>query len=301
MGKKSRNPKKAAANALKRSPGTDEEARDPTWFSPHLKCEDCQSDYFAPPAMVCQFPGCAQARCGDCVSATGPVLFRCCPICKVHLCVDHGFALMTPAGPEDPMAVEHWTFGMKCESCEATREGCSPFLRCLHSIPTGVSEGPGAVAADVAGRSPVSEEEKMLPLGTPRAVRRAHLVETLDAQILKAKAEMAAEANVGVCAAPTPKPPKKKNCVICGKEGLFKCAGCTRPRYCSTECQRAHWPIHRELCKVAASLKAKEASLKAKIADSRADRAKLVAELAEADAKIAVHKARRAADLKSSL
>lgn len=141
----------------------------------------------------------------------------------------------------------------------------------------------------------------MLPLGTPRAVRRAHLVETLDAQILKAKAEMAAEANVGVCAAPTPKPPKNKNCVICGKEGLFKCAGCTRPRYCSTECQRAHWPIHRELCKVAASLKAKEASLKAKIADSRADRAKLVAELAEADAKIAVHKARRAADLKSSL
>ena len=34
----------------------------------------------------------------------------------------------------------------------------------------------------------------MLPLGTPRAVRHAHLVETLDAQILKAKAEMAAEA-----------------------------------------------------------------------------------------------------------
>jgi hypothetical protein len=264
MGKKSRKPKKAAANALKRSPFyTDEEARDPTFFSPHLKCEDCQSDYFAPPAMVCQFPGCAQARCGDCVSATGPVLFRCCPICKVHLCVDHGFELMTPAGPEDPMAVEHWTFGMKCESCEATREVCSPFLRCLHSIPTGVCEGPGAVAADVAGRSPVSED-------------------------------------VGVCAAPTPKPPKKKNCVICGKEGLFKCAGCTRPRYCSTECQRAHWPIHREDCKLVASLKAKKASLKAKGAALAADRAKLVAELAEANAKIAVHKARRAADLRSS-
>jgi len=140
MGKKSRNPKKAAANALKRAPGTDEEARDPSWVSQHLKCEDCQSDYFAPPAMVCMFPGCARARCGDCVSATGPALFRCCPICKAHLCVDHGFELMTPAGPEDPMAVEHWTFGMKCESCEATREVISKALRPLLSMPA--SEGP---------------------------------------------------------------------------------------------------------------------------------------------------------------
>ena len=279
MGKKSRNPKKAAANALKRSPGTDEEARDPTFFSPHLKCEDCQSDYFAPPAMVCQFPGCAQARCGDCVSATGPVLFRCCPICKVHLCVDHGFALMTPAGPEDPMAVEHWTFGMKCESCEATREVCSP----------------SQVQRDY---------ERLRKMPAKERDAEIYALAREAKEKLDAKAE--ADAAVGVCAAPTPKPPKKKNCVICGKEGLFKCAGCTRPRYCSTECQRAHWPIHREDCKTLvvarfASLKAKEASLKAKIADSRADRAKLVAELAEADAKIAVHKARRAADLKSSL
>lgn len=39
-------------------------------------------------------------------------------------------------------------------------------------------------------------------------------------------------------------------CALCGKEGdLKKCGGCNVLNYCSKECQRAHWGVHKEQCK----------------------------------------------------
>ncbi|KAI6164030.1 ankyrin repeat-containing domain protein [Pisolithus thermaeus] len=43
----------------------------------------------------------------------------------------------------------------------------------------------------------------------------------------------------------------RKRCESCGTEqsGLRQCARCHTVRYCSVECQRAHWPAHRPNCR----------------------------------------------------
>ncbi|KAK4447670.1 hypothetical protein QBC34DRAFT_354692 [Podospora aff. communis PSN243] len=38
-------------------------------------------------------------------------------------------------------------------------------------------------------------------------------------------------------------------CTMCLKPGENFCGGCEQARYCSAECQRADWPIHKKLCK----------------------------------------------------
>ena len=42
----------------------------------------------------------------------------------------------------------------------------------------------------------------------------------------------------------------KGRCANCGKSSshMKKCAGCGRPRYCSRECQKQHWKIHKPDC-----------------------------------------------------
>jgi ankyrin repeat protein len=42
----------------------------------------------------------------------------------------------------------------------------------------------------------------------------------------------------------------------CTGAGLQKCTGCKRARYCSQQCQVAHWPAHKAECKQTAKLKA---------------------------------------------
>ena len=42
-------------------------------------------------------------------------------------------------------------------------------------------------------------------------------------------------------------------CSFCGKKlGLKQCSGCSRMdnvRYCSSECQKAAWPVHKTACR----------------------------------------------------
>jgi tetratricopeptide (TPR) repeat protein len=39
------------------------------------------------------------------------------------------------------------------------------------------------------------------------------------------------------------------NCANCGIEGKSACGKCHRVRYCSKECQKAHWSTHKKSCK----------------------------------------------------
>lgn len=49
-----------------------------------------------------------------------------------------------------------------------------------------------------------------------------------------------------------------QKCHKCGKVGKGTCGKCKIGSYCSTECQKSHWPIHKQLCKTGAVIKNKE-------------------------------------------
>lgn len=43
--------------------------------------------------------------------------------------------------------------------------------------------------------------------------------------------------------------PQAKICAVCAKEGAQLCARCKKFYYCSKDCQKAHWKIHKRDCK----------------------------------------------------
>ena len=53
-------------------------------------------------------------------------------------------------------------------------------------------------------------------------------------------------------------------CFLCQKEGrsppLRKCTQCELAFYCSKECQRGHWKVHKAACVAAVAAKAQDAA-----------------------------------------
>ena len=44
-------------------------------------------------------------------------------------------------------------------------------------------------------------------------------------------------------------PPSNPGCFVCGKlEPVKKCGKCRKVQYCSPECQKADWKMHKEIC-----------------------------------------------------
>merc|ERR1712176_277542 len=40
----------------------------------------------------------------------------------------------------------------------------------------------------------------------------------------------------------------KERCRECGEAGLLICRRCNKAKYCSRDCQRKNWPIHKRFC-----------------------------------------------------
>ena len=47
----------------------------------------------------------------------------------------------------------------------------------------------------------------------------------------------------------TPTAAQQIVCVMCNQPGTKRCGRCLDARYCSTECQKADWTLHKPLCK----------------------------------------------------
>lgn len=58
---------------------------------------------------------------------------------------------------------------------------------------------------------------------------------------------------------------RMRGCAGCGAKAgtLLVCSKCMTTEYCSKECSRAHWPVHKPICKLATAQRAKEEAAEA--------------------------------------
>lgn len=57
----------------------------------------------------------------------------------------------------------------------------------------------------------------------------------------------------GAHASSAPKERDARKCAACGEPGNKCCSRCTREWYCSVECQKKHWKVHKVVCKAPSS------------------------------------------------
>jgi hypothetical protein len=67
----------------------------------------------------------------------------------------------------------------------------------------------------------------------------------LKAEVLRSRAE---DHTGSACTDPQPSMTSRDTCASCGAAAALHCSRCTRVKYCSKECQRAHWKAHRPSC-----------------------------------------------------
>ena len=85
-----------------------------------------------------------------------------------------------------------------------------------------------------------------------RILLRDHgfIVSEKRAKALKAEA-LRSHVEVEACSVGSHQPAATScnTCASCDAAAAFHCSRCTRVKYCSKECQHAHWKVHRPLCK----------------------------------------------------
>ena len=220
----------------------DRDAGVKTFVSPTLKCRDCKTNRFEPPAMLCAFcPECPEAQCGSCSIEHGPYNHTVCPKCHITLCLDHAYQEMEDNGTDE------LCMGMTCFDCEATRRDAeATWKRC--NARSSTSE-----AAPVSAPAPAPSAPEDAPRRRRVCTHCFKRAEPSEPRYLVCsgcgEARYCSEAcqrehwaeHQKVC-------PAGRVCDICGERGIGVCDACGARRYCSPTCQAADWESHQFKC-----------------------------------------------------
>ena len=137
-----------------------------------------------------------------------------------------------------------WLRGVAA-SVEAFRAGGAPLLpeqlrQQSFNILPGIGLGSGATL------SPSRRDEQGTLVDITMPAKRRPFLEVQENSVAGVQAAMGEQA-VERCAA--------TGCGAAGADTLRFCAACLTVRYCSSSCQRAHWPEHKPACKAAQAKK----------------------------------------------
>ena len=168
--------------------------------------------------------------------------------------MQHGHALIGNVGAVSPGLVlgagtltgPHST-GAPASSVTTWQAGCSP----ASGAARGKGKGAGRLTAAVGDDRAATRDQGRVPATAWKVLREAAasamkgLEEAVASDMRGQEAAEAASAYALVV--------EERPCGQCGgqHEELLVCSGCMRIKYCSAECQRAHWRQHKTGCKQA--------------------------------------------------
>ena len=95
------------------------------------------------------------------------------------------------------------------------------------------------------GMSPARIRTLLRDDGFTVSEKRAKALKAVRISPPSAKTDVRGLVETGSAGSP---PTSRDSCASCGAAAALHCSRCARVKYCSKECQRAHWKTHRPSC-----------------------------------------------------
>ena len=133
---------------------------------------------------------------------------------------------------------------------DATRRRVLAWSRGRHGAEQAAvpAEGAGTAAAlSASAAGPPSRNLKADAWSKRQEKRRITSLE----QEVEARDRLGGRPQAGRVAERVPPVRKEAGCEMCGAHASKVCSRCKQVAYCGAECQQAHWPEHKKMCKAA--------------------------------------------------